>query len=218
MRVPPVVTAIAVATVVVVSVGASRSCTRSADVVVDEGGRLVKTGTHAERARSGAGEFPDTPDLRLAERVAEAEGLALGLALVAAETAIRRRALPADTASLASGLTLLPPGLAADESRPGVFVSRTSEIVVRYRHEPLAIEVVSAGRSGAARDGEIVLVCIRGDEPELYIALRSDASAPRPFAGEGELEASGFKRESIRRSTASDAEWLAEVRTNGERP
>lgn len=217
-RIPPAVTAIAVATVVVVTAGASRSCTRGAEVVVDEGGRLIRTDARAERARSGVREFPDTPDLRLAERVTEAEGLALGLALVAAETAIRRRALPADTASLASGLTLLPPGVGRDTSRPGVFVSRTSELAVRYRHEPLAIEVVSAGRSGVDRDGEMVLVCIRGDEPELYVALRSDASAPRPFAGEGELEAAGFKRESIRRSTATDAEWLDEVRAEETTP
>lgn len=211
MRIPPVVVAIAVATVVVVSVGASRSCTRSADVVVDEGGRLVRVSSDATARAGAAREFPDTPDLRLAERVTEAEGLALGLVLVAAETAMRRRALPADAGALASGLTLLPPGVSADPSRPGVFVSRTSELAIRYRHDPFAIEVVSLGRTGVERDGEMVLVCVRGDEPELYIALESGATVPRPFAGEGELEAAGFKRESMRRSTSSDADWLAEV-------
>jgi hypothetical protein len=83
---------------------------------------------------------------RTAERTGEATALALSASIYAASEQIRGRA-PRDTRDLLSSLAsrnLLPPGLALTQAE-GNLVSTYGNVWVRYRPEPLGVEVISIG-------------------------------------------------------------------------
>ena len=140
---------------------------------------------------------------RTAERIGEATALALSASLYAAGEQIRGRA-PRGARDLISGLAarnLLPPGLALTQV-DGSLVSTYGSVSVRYRPEPLGVEVISLGHRPS--DGPALIVRIPDElsekgEAQIYIAGRLGAvSVPAPFSPAAEVIALGWSPEPLR--------------------
>jgi hypothetical protein len=129
---------------------------------------------------------------RTEERIREATALALAASLFAATESLAHR-IPSTEEALLFGVQkagLLPPGMQLiDNSR--LVTSPRGALQVRYRFEPLCLEVVSIGRVRA--DGPVLLLRVPSmilgkDEPGdvvLYMATRLDEiTIPQPFASE----------------------------------
>ena len=143
---------------------------------------------------------------RTEERIRDATALALAASLFAATESLAHR-IPASEEALLSGVQkagLLPPGMQLiDNSR--LVTSARGALQVRYRSEPLCIEVVSIGR--VRIDGPVLLLRVPSmisgkDEPGdvvLYMATRLDEiTIPQPFASEAQIIALGFAPEPLR--------------------
>jgi len=139
---------------------------------------------------------------RTADRVAEAEALAVATSLYAATEQIKRRT-PETVGDLLSGVSsqdLLPPGISLTRTE-GALVSDHGSLFVRYRPVPLAIEVVALGRE--PKDGPAILVRVPDDNAKegasLFLATRvSDVSIPQAFAPASAVIAEGWSPESFR--------------------
>lgn len=140
---------------------------------------------------------------RTEERIREATALATAASLFAAKESLDKRTPPSVTALL-SGVNaagLLPPGMQLLDSS-GVVSSARGQLFVRYRLEPLGIEVVSIGKERI--DGPALLVRVpddgmSGDGARLYLASRLDEiTVPAAFAPEAEVIALGFAPEPLR--------------------
>jgi hypothetical protein len=140
---------------------------------------------------------------RTAERIGEATALAFSASLYAASEQIRGRA-PRGVRDLISGLAarnLLPPGLALTQVE-GSLVSTHGAVSVRYRSEPLGIEVISLGYKPS--DGPALIVRIPDElsekgEAKLYVAGSLGAvRVPAPFSPAAEVIALGWSQEPLR--------------------
>lgn len=140
---------------------------------------------------------------RTEERIREATALATAASLFGAKESIDKHT-PANVAALLSGVNdagLLPPGMQLLDSSGGLGSSR-SQLFVRYRPEPLGIEVVSIGKQ--RMDGPALLVRVpdegmNEDGARLYLATRLDEiTVPAPFVHEAEVIALGFAPEPLR--------------------
>jgi len=140
---------------------------------------------------------------RTEERIREATALATAAGLFAAKESLDKRTPPSVTALL-SGVNaagLLPPGTQLLDSSGGVSSSH-GQLFVRYRPEPLGIEIVSIGKE--RMDGPALLVRVpddgRGEDgARLYLANRLDEiTVPAPFAHEADVIALGFAPEPLR--------------------
>lgn len=140
---------------------------------------------------------------RTEERIREATALATAAGLFAAKESLDKRT-PASVTTLLSGVNaagLLPPGMQLLDSSGGVS-SSLGQLFVRYRLEPLGIEVVSIGKE--RMDGPALLVRVPDDGmsedgARLYLATRLDEiTVPAPFAREAEVIALGFAPEPLR--------------------
>jgi hypothetical protein len=140
---------------------------------------------------------------RTAERTGEATALALSASVYAMSEQIRGRA-PRDAGNLLSGLAarnLLPPGLALTQVE-GNLVSTYGAVWLRYRPEPLGVEIVSIGHK--PEDGPALIVRIPDElsdkgEARLFIAgSLSDVKIPAPFAPSAEVIALGWSPETLR--------------------
>ncbi|CAN5883679.1 hypothetical protein BH18ACI4_BH18ACI4_00900 [soil metagenome] len=143
---------------------------------------------------------------RTEERIREATALATAASLFAASESLNRRT-PASVTALLSGVNgagLMPPEMQLLGSQ-GDITSSHGKLFVRYRPEPLGIEVVSLGN--VRLDGPALLVRvpdngITGMSKEgagLYLATRLDEiTVPAPFATEAEVVALGFAPEPLR--------------------
>ncbi|HEX5084226.1 MAG TPA: hypothetical protein VFY40_19440 [Blastocatellia bacterium] len=140
---------------------------------------------------------------RTAERTGEATALALSASIYAASEQIRRSA-PHSAGALLFGLAsrnLLPPGLALTQVE-GNLVSTYSAVWLRYRPEPLGVEIVSIGHK--PEDGPALIVRIPDElsdkgEARLFIAgSLSDVKIPAPFAPSAEVIALGWSPETLR--------------------
>jgi len=118
---------------------------------------------------------------RTEERIQEATAVALGVSLFAATESLSHR-IPASDVALLSGVEkagLLPPGMRLIENS-ALVTSDRGTLRVRYRLEPLCIEVVSIGRERT--DGPALLLRVPSltagkDETRdvvLYMATRLD--------------------------------------------
>jgi hypothetical protein len=149
---------------------------------------------------------------RTEERIREATALALAASLFAATESLAHR-IPSTEEALLSGVHkagLLPPGMQLiDNSK--LVTSARGALQVRYRSEPLCIEVVSIGR--VRTDGPVLLLRVpsmisRKDEPGnvvLYMATRLDEiTIPQPFTSEAQIIALGFAPEPLRAATLPD--------------
>lgn len=139
---------------------------------------------------------------RTAERICEATALALSASLYAASEQIKGRS-PRAAQDLLAGIAarnLLPPGLAFTQG--GALASAHGALLIRYRHAPLGIEVVSLGHR--QEDGPALIVRIPDElsgkgETKLYIAgSLSDVRIPAPFAPAAEVIALGWSPETLR--------------------
>ena len=140
---------------------------------------------------------------RTAERIGEATALALSASLYAASEQIRGCA-PRGAKDLLSGLAarnLLPPGLALTRV-DGNLVSTYGDVWVRYRPEPLGVEVISIGHKPS--DGPALIVRIPDElsekgEAKLYVAgSLSAVRVPAPFSPAAEVIALGWSPEFLR--------------------
>lgn len=128
--------------------------------------------------------LPDGEVERTAERVREVSAVVMGLTLLAVQEAI-----VGHTAASSEALTerfaqqhLLPPTIRASSAR-AVLESDTAVLYVRYRVEPLALEVVSIGRT-TEHGAPIIGRLVTGSEEHsaLFIARQSKGAAlPDPF-------------------------------------
>jgi hypothetical protein len=140
---------------------------------------------------------------RTEERIREATGLATAASLFAAKESLDKR-IPESVSALLAGVNnagLLPPGMQVIESS-GVVASGRGQLFLRYRAEPLGIEVVSIGKE--RMDGPALLVRVPDDGmsedgARLFLATRLDEiTVPAPFAHEAEVIALGFAPEPLR--------------------
>jgi hypothetical protein len=140
---------------------------------------------------------------RTEERIREATGLATSASLFAAKESLDKR-IPESVNALLAGVNnagLLPPGMQVVESS-GVVASARGQLFLRYRAEPLGIEVVSIGKERL--DGPSLLVRVPDDGmseegARLFLATSLDEmTVPTPFANETEVIALGFSPEPLR--------------------
>jgi hypothetical protein len=140
---------------------------------------------------------------RTAERTGEATALALSASIYAASEQLRGRA-PQGAKDLLSSLAsrnLLPPGLALTQIE-GNLVSTYGNVWVRYRPEPLGVEVISIGHKPS--DGPALMVRVPDElsdkgEARLFIAgSLSDIKIPAAFAPSAEVIALGWSPETLR--------------------
>lgn len=140
---------------------------------------------------------------RTTERTGEATALALSASIYAASEQIRGRA-PRGAKELLSGLAarnLLPPRLALTQVE-GSLVSTYGNVWVRYRPEPLSVEVAAIGHKPS--DGPALIVRIPDEfsekgEATLYIASSLGAvRVPAPFSPAAEVIALGWSPEPLR--------------------
>ena len=146
---------------------------------------------------------------RTEERIREATGVALGVSLFAATESLAHR-IPSSDLALLSGVKkagLLPPGMRLIDNSV-LISSERGTVQVRYRPEPLCIEVVSMARERT--DGPALLMRVPSliagkDETRdvvLYLATRLDEiTIPQPFASEAQIIALGFAHEPLRAVT-----------------
>jgi hypothetical protein len=143
---------------------------------------------------------------RTEERIREVTALALAASLFAATESLAHR-IPANDLALLAGVQkagLLPPGMQLVDNA-GLVSSERGTLQVRYRAEPLCIEVVAIGRERT--DGPALLLRVPSmtagnDETSdvvLYLATRLDEIIiPQPFASEAQIIALGFAPEPLR--------------------
>ena len=139
---------------------------------------------------------------RTEQRIREATALAPAVSLFAANESLNRRA-PSNANVLLLAIKnsgLLPPGLQTDDAN-GSLVSTHAKLVIRYRKEPLAIEIVCLGRT--SMDGPTLIVRVLSDEirdtkiedSNIYVATSLEQTkVPSSFASEAEIFALGFER------------------------
>ena len=163
-------------------------------------------GVAAKQARSGQNDIATNLDgevSRTADRIGEAAALSLAASLYAATEQLQGRT-PRGVRDLIAGVSskgLLPPGLALTQVE-GTLVSATGTISVRYRLSPLAIEIVSLGKS--IEDGPALLVRVPDESSEkgearVYIAgSLKEVKVPAPFAPSAEVIALGWSPERLR--------------------
>jgi hypothetical protein len=149
---------------------------------------------------------------RTEERIREATAVALSVSLFAATESLSHR-IPASDIALLSGVEkggLLPPGMQLIDNS-ALVTSERGTLRVRYRPEPLCIELVSMGRERS--DGPALLLRVPSmiagkDETRdvvLYMATRLDEiTMPQPFASEAQIIALGFAPEPLRAVTLPD--------------
>ena len=146
---------------------------------------------------------------RTEERIREVTALALAASLFAATESLAHR-IPANEKALLSGVQkagLLPPGMQLIDNSVLVSSGRGT-LQVRYRPDPLCIEVVSIGRERT--DGPALLLRVpsmiarKNDTRNvvLYMATRLDEIIiPQPFTSESQIIVLGFAPEPLRAAT-----------------
>ena len=151
-----------------------------------------------------------------AEQVRETAALALGTTLLATQRTVERQ--PFQTVeSLIAGVAqsgLLPPGLTLDGGSS--VVSRNGNYYIRYREQPLGVEVLSIGKG----DGVAIIVRLPDDEFSenaltYYMIPKAGLQAPGGFAPVAQLIGSGWRPETFKAAELAQAEkdqerqWLA---------
>jgi hypothetical protein len=139
---------------------------------------------------------------RTEQRIRETLALAMASSLFAGYQ-LSKRETPATVNDLLLGTRnsgLLPPGLQL-LSTEGAVSSARGVFYVRYRLEPLAVEVVSVGKE--RMDGPALLVRVpdhfNEDGARIYQATRLDEiTVPPPFAHEAQVISLGFVPQSLR--------------------
>ncbi len=168
--------------------------------------------------------LPDGEVERTALRVREVSALVIGLTLFAVNEGLARRSIPnvdAFTGRFAAR-GFLPPGIECHAAN-GVLSSDHAVIYIRYRPDPLAVEIVSLGRErldGPAIIGRIVTGGDEGADASLFIARElGDVALPAPFVPNVQISAMNWSVEMLRERTLAPEEWEqinAWLRTRGQ--
>jgi hypothetical protein len=172
--------------------------------VTMEGGRSdeTKESKDKELRRRVVVTAMDGEVARTADRAGEAQALAIATSLYAATEQIKGRT-PRTADDLLAGVAaqnLLPPGLTLTQGE-GAMVSAQSNLFVRYRPVPLAIEVLALGRE--PRDGPALLVRLPDDSAKdggasLFMATRiRDVNVPPAFSPAAEVISAGWSLEPL---------------------
>jgi hypothetical protein len=155
--------------------------------------------------------LPDGEVERTAARVRDASALTMGLTLFAVNEGLNRRAI-ANVESLVSRFAargLLPPGIRQNAAQ-GVLESERALIYVRYRPEPLAVEVVSVGRERSDGPSLIGRIATGADEEagaSLFVAHGlGDVPLPEPFTPAARMAALNWTPEPLRERTFTPQE------------
>jgi hypothetical protein len=155
--------------------------------------------------------LPDGEVERTASRVREASALVMGLTLMAVSEVLARRSVPSveTLLSLFVERKLLPPGIRPHDAK-GILKSDHATIYIRYRPEPLAIEIVSIGRD--ERDGPAIITRIvtgvdDSSGASLLIAKQiKEMSIPAPFLPIAQVTAMNWSVEPLREPALSSQE------------
>lgn len=149
---------------------------------------------------------------RTAERLRELSGVTTALVLYATGERLRGRT-PATVSELLAGVErqgLMPPGVMVQD-QPGYLTvthragasgrAAHGDLFVRYRPQPLGIEVVATGREG--RDGPALMMRVpeaASDEGASYFVATGieEVQIPAAFAAASEVIAQGWTRATLR--------------------
>lgn len=173
---------------------------------------MIKTAQPKTKLDPAMPLLPDGEVERTAVRVREVSALVTGLALFVVNEGLARRN-PASVEVLVSRFIergLLPPGIA--QHAGGVLSSGNAVLYIRYRPEPLAVEVVSLGRERL--DGPAILGRIitgEGEAGESSLFLARDLGAvplPAPFLPSSQIAAMNWSVEPLRERLPAPEEWL----------
>jgi len=172
---------------------------------------LVEAAAAQSQPIQAAPVLPDGEVERTAARVREVSAMVTGLTLLAVNEAIASRPAPT-VQSLTDRFVargLLPPGIRRHAAN-GVLESERGLIYVRYRPEPIAIEVVSIGRlplDGPAIIGRLATGTDEDSGAALFISGRiNGAPLPEPFAPTAQVAAMGWSVEPLRERTFAPQE------------
>ena len=182
-----------------------------------QGGRDVES---RERKFAFQGEVYDQ-----AEQIRQSGALAIGATLLAANRSLEGKPIQTVESLISGGvdLDLLPPGLVNDGARKSVS-SDYAVFYIRYRAEPLGVEVVSIGR----RAGEGVAIVVRLPDDGFsenaltyYMIPKDGLQVPGAFTPAAQLIASGWRPETFKASELSPQdresakEWLGTKNAGG---
>lgn len=185
--------------------------------VFNEAGRRTRVtdgGSRNQRVFAFQGEVYDE-----AEQVSKSAALLMGTTLLAAQRSLERKPF-VNVASLVAGVVsegLLPPGL-KQESGANSFSSEHAVYYIRYRPEPLGVEVLSVGKGNEV--GSAILARLPDDEffehaLTYYVLPKGTAEMPAAFTPVARLMEGGWRPESFKASEVSTSEqeeqraWLA---------
>jgi hypothetical protein len=145
-----------------------------------------------------------------AEQIRQSGALAIGATLLAAQRSLEGKPIQTVESLISEVIEsdLLPPGLVNDVARKSVS-SDYAVFYIRYRAEPLSIEVVSIGRRTA--DGVAIVVRLPDDgfsENALtyYMISKDGLQVPGAFTPAAQLIASGWRPETFKASELSPQE------------
>jgi hypothetical protein len=156
-----------------------------------------------------------------AERLREAAALGLGSMLFATQRNLDHAPISSVEALLRAMASdgLLPPDMVLDQSGPSV-TSKYAVYYVRYRLDPLGVEIVSIGKGSLS--GPALLVRLPDDEFSqnaltYYVAPRTGGgvTVPVAFAAPAQIIATGWQPVTFKSSSVSSDEaekgrqWLA---------
>jgi len=187
-----------------------RSLSVNARVEIDplaEEARADVASAKAEGLRIFDGEV-----VRTALRTREASALALVAGLRASQALAKVQRFPSVEAlsQALSGEGLLPPNVDPASGVPGVFGSRYGMLYLRYRVEPLGIEVVSVGKEEIDGPSLIVRLDTSGGETSGAVVLRArqlgEVLVPEPFKPPYQVNPVDWQQELLRESKLAPEE------------
>lgn len=152
--------------------------------------------------------LPDGEVERTAIRVREVSAVVMGLTLCAVQEGLERRPVSQVEPLLERFVSrgLLPPGIKRS-SASGVLVSNFALLYVRYRPDPLGVEIVSVPRGQS--DGAMIIARIvtgESEASELFMARSGKVVLPVPFTPTAEIAARNWSLEPWREGNLSEPE------------
>jgi hypothetical protein len=152
--------------------------------------------------------LPDGEVERTALRVREVSAVVMGLTLCAVQEGLERHPVSKVEPLLERFVSrgLLPPGIER-ASASGVLVSSFALLYVRYRPDPLGVEIVSLPR-GQSDGATIIARIITGESEasELLMARSGKVVLPSPFTPTAEITARNWTLEPWREGNLSEPE------------
>jgi hypothetical protein len=148
---------------------------------------------------------------RMAVRVREAAGLLMGLAMLAVSEQMNdRNPVNVDAlVGLMAARNLIPPGIGRSLAK-GALASDRAVIYIRYRSQPLGIEVVSVGKERIDGPAIIARLAAGGDDNTgalLFVARKSeDVALPAAFASIAQVAALNWSVEPLREGSLTTQE------------